>query len=197
MNPKDLRFYELFEAFFKTDFTADRLGLQKSFKRFLDLDYQIAVDVWDYLCTTRENELTKDERLANILGFDLLNVFYTRAGQKCVKAINTIPTIRRAVYQYTKHGATETAQNILVELLVANKIIPAEELLRCLHKNTRIHYGKTIQQILERVFIELLKKNPAKIEMPRKLSDLFLSFIRRIKTDEKAMLEQRIKEINR
>ena len=52
-----------------------------------------------------------------------------------------------------------------------------------------------MKRVLEQVFVELLKKNPAKIEMSKKLSTLLLTYIRNIKTDERAMLEQRIREI--
>ena len=52
-----------------------------------------------------------------------------------------------------------------------------------------------MKELLERVFIEILKKNPSKkLEMSRKLATLLLSYVSKIKTDERAMLEQRIRE---
>ena len=75
------------------------------------------------------------------------------------------------------------------------KTAPAEEFFKCLVKNERIAYGPFMKTLLERVFIELMKKNPAKkMEMPRKLGTLLLAYIAKIKTDEKAMLEQRVRE---
>jgi len=194
MNAKDLKFLELFEEFVKLDFTGDKTGLVKSMRGFMDLDYMLAVDVWDYAISTREGKLASDERFCEIAGFELLNQFYVRAAAKCAKAASETPAIRRAVYQYSKRAGEENALLILIELLVAGKVSPAEEIFKCLQKNERIHYGKTMETILKRVFIELLKKNPAKIIVSKKLAELLLTYVRKIKTDERAMLEQRIKE---
>ena len=195
MNAKELKFLELFDAFVRIDIAADKMALTKSIRQFMDLDYQMAVNVWEYLAATKEDKLGKDEKLAEIIGFELFNQFYARAAVKCVKAICDVATVRRAVYQYSKNAGAENALAILVDLLVANKVNSGEEILKCLLKNERIQYGQVLKRMLERVFIELLKKNPAKIEMNRKLAEMLLTYIRKIKTDERAMLEQRIKEI--
>ncbi|MCL2061294.1 MAG: hypothetical protein FWH03_01535 [Firmicutes bacterium] len=194
MNAKTFKFYELFEGFVKLDAAADKMGLSKAFRNFMELDYALASDVWDYAILTREERLVKDERLAEVFGFEVLNQFYAFSSQKCIKSICDTPAIRRAIYQYSKNAGTESALKIFTDLLVTNKLVPAEEVLKCLAKNERIHYGKTLEIVLKRVFIELLSKNPAKISMSKKLYELLLVYVRKIKTDERAVLEQRIKE---
>ena len=82
-----------------------------------------------------------------------------------------------------------------MDLLSNNKTDPAEDIFKCVVKNERIAYGPFMKELLERVFIEILKKNPSKkLEMSRKLATLLLSYVSKIKTDERAMLEQRIRE---
>lgn len=195
MNSKNLKFLQLFEDFFKTDFFADKKMLAKSVKAFLDLDYQLAVELWDYLCTTREDEMTDDRKVADILGETVFNMFYDRAPTKCVKALCDTPLIRRAVYQYSTKSATGASFAIITELLSSNKVEASDEILKCLIKNPYISFGESMKRIMETVYIELLKKNPAKIEMSKKLSALLLAYIKRIKTDERAMLEQRLREV--
>ena len=78
---------------------------------------------------------------------------------------------------------------------MGNKTDVAEEYFKCLVKNERIAYGPFMKEVLERLFIEILKKNPAKrVEMSRKLSSLMTTYIGKIKTDERSMLAQRVKE---
>ncbi len=195
MNAKSLKYMQLFENFVKTDFLIDKKTLQKSMKGFLDLDYALAVEVWDYLATTRESGLQNDKKIAAVLGELMFGVFYARAATKCVKAVCDIPSIRRAVYQHSPEAGKNDNFTALVDLLAGGKVDAADEILKCLIKNERIRFGETMKRVLEQLFIELLKKNPAKIEMSKKLSTLMLTYIRKIKTDERAMLEQRIREI--
>ncbi len=195
MNAKTLKYMQLFENFVKTDFLIDKKTLQKSMKGFLDLDYALAVEVWDYLVTTRESQLINDKKLASVLGELMFGVFYERAATKCVKAVCDAPSIRRAVYQHSPEAGKNDNFNVLVDLLAGGKTDAADEILKCLIKNERIRFGETMKRVLEQLFVELLKKNPAKIEMSKKLSTLMLAYIKKIKTDERPMLEQRIREI--
>ncbi|MCL2847358.1 MAG: hypothetical protein FWE13_01230 [Firmicutes bacterium] len=194
MNSKEIKFLELFEEFSKIDIVNDKSSFSKSLKKFLDFDYALAVDLWEYLSNSKEEKLIKDEKFATAIGFDFFNQFYAKASIKCIKTINDNASIRRSVYQHAKEANDEKALQIIVDLIVAGKLPQADEIFKGLTKNTRIHYGQAIKKILEKVFIELLKKNPNKVVMSQKQADLFLNYIGKIKTEEKAMLEQRIKE---
>ena len=194
MNAKELKFLELFEEFLQIDIITDKIALSKSLKKLMDFDYIMAQNVWEYLSSTKEDKLIKDASYASVIGYEFLNLFYAKAAQKCVKSIVDVAAIRRSVFQYNAKASDEKALQILVDLLIANKLPTSDEIFKSLAKNPHIHYGQSIKRILERVFIELLKKNPTKIIMSAKLADLFLTYIRKIKTEEKAMLEQRIKE---
>ena len=54
-----------------------------------------------------------------------------------------------------------------------------------------------MKTLVEKLFVEILKKNNnTRIAVPKKVSALLLSHIAKIKTDERALLEQRLKEIS-
>jgi len=194
MTTKELKFLEMFEEFSKINITADKLGTAKQLKTIMDFDYQMAVNVWEYYSSVKEEKLSKDENFSLAIGFEFLNLFYVKANTKCIKAIADVPAIRRSVFQYSRYAGDENALQIIVDFIVANKLPIAEEILKCLTKNTRIHYGQILKRILEKVFIELLKKNPNKVEFSKKTADLYLTYVNKIKTEEKALIIQRIKE---
>jgi len=194
MTAKEIKFLELFEEFSKLDLVADKLVVSITLKSFLALDFNMAINVWEFLSATKEDRLAKDDNLAEVVGFEIFNLYFASNSARTIKAIVDSSSIRRAVYQYSKNAGLEKSLQILVDFLLAGKVAIADEIFKVLCKNTRIHYGQAMKRILERVFIELLKKNPNKIEMNKKLADLFLVYIAKIKTEERAMLEQRIKE---
>ena len=194
MTPKQLKFLSVFEELSKSD-PLDGATLEKHITSLINLDFALAIDVWDYLATTREDKLIKNEAAAITLGSDVLELFYKKAAPKTVKALSDVASVRRAVYQYSPDAGKNTAFAVLVDLLAANKVDAADDIFKCLVKNERIQYGPVMKTVLERLFIELLKKNPSKrLEMPRKLSSCLIVYVSKIKTDERAMLEQRIRE---
>lgn len=196
MNAKNLKYMQLFESLVGTDYTANKDHTVKSMKKFMELDYALAIEVWDYITTTKEALILKDDNFNAIACTDILKVMYDKASTKCIKAVTDTISIRKAVYQYSISAVSGYAFDMLANLVVANKLTQAEEILRMLSKNEKCQkqFGAMMKKLLEHIFVELLKKNPSKIDMPKKLCTLLLSYVRKIKTDEKALLEQRIKE---
>ncbi|MCI8458995.1 MAG: hypothetical protein HFE46_04955 [Clostridia bacterium] len=194
MNAKQLKYLSVFENMAKADIASEQT-VKKYFPSLLNLDYAFALDTWEYICTDREDKLIKNAELGLLFGGTVFELFYKKAAAKTVKALSDLPVLRRAVFQYCSAADKNAAFSVMVDLLSNVKTAPAEEFFKCLVKNERIAYGPFMKTLLERVFIELMKKNPAKkMEMPRKLGTLLLAYIAKIKTDEKAMLEQRVRE---
>lgn len=197
MNSAQLKFFQMFADFARSDIE-DAKSLEKSVKGFLALDYPRAVDVWEYLTATYEAELA-DPAKALLYGDSIYKIFKSKAASKVSKTIMDVPSVRRAVFQYCPNIGEGDYFNMLVDLLVMNKVAAADEILKCVSKNTNnvMGYGPYMKAVLERLFIEILKRSDTKrIEMSRKLSALLLGYISKIKTDERAMLEQRIRELN-
>ena len=194
MNAKQLKYLSVFENMAKADILAEETA-KKYFPTLLNLDYALALDVWDYVCTTREEKLAANKELGRIFGGTVFELFYKKGATKTVKAFADAPVLRRTVFQYSPAASEGAAFTLMADLLAANKTDAADEIFKCLVKNDRIAYGPYMKALLERVFIELMKKNPAKrMEMPRKLATLLLTYVAKIRTDERPMLEQRIRE---
>ncbi|MCL2862154.1 MAG: hypothetical protein FWE22_07065 [Firmicutes bacterium] len=194
MDTKKFKFLQTFERFIQVDFFSDKDILMKNMKTFLSLDFSQAVDVWVYLITTREKDLEKNARIALMLGDDMFNLFFENNSQKCLKALSDEVMLKKAVYQYCANSLSGENFKVLVNLIVGNKLELADEILKCVIKNEKIKFGEVMKKLLETVFIELLKKNPQKIVLNKKQTELLLGYVKKIKTDERAMLEQRIKE---
>ena len=195
MNSKELKFLQLFEKLSKTEVFTDDAARNKLMKQFMDLDFSMAATVWDYLATVYEDKILKDEKISKILGQEFFKMFFEQSETKCAKLLTDEGAVRRAVYQYCSGASGDKPTGIVVELLLGAKVDKAEEFFKCLVKNEKIYYGKTVKSILERLFIELLKKNHQKLVLNKKVAAMLLTYIGKIKSEEKAMLEQRIKEI--
>lgn len=194
MNAKDLKFLELFEAFVNINYLEDATGVEKLFNKFIALDFDDGLKMWEYLATTKGTELNKNTRFATLMGYNIFNKFYTKTPTKCIKAMIADINLRKVVFTYSPMAGKENAFNILVNLVVGAKIKEADDFFKALIKNEHINLGETLKLVIEQIFVELLKKDPTKISMNKKQSELLITYVRKIKGDEKALLEQRIKE---
>lgn len=195
MNAKQLKFLNIFAELSKNGELTDGATFAKYFKRLLDLDYALAAEIWDYYATKDEETLASNTAAAEVIGQTVFDLFYNKASTKCAKAMFDAPAVRRAVFMYNPQACSGSSFTLTVDALAANKTAEGEEIFKCMLKNPHISYGKKLEQIQDRLFIEILKKNPSKkIEMSKKLSTLMLTYIAKIKTEERAMLEQRIRE---
>lgn len=198
MNTKQLKFYQLFSKLAKVELLTDEKNFMKCFKSILELDFLYGVEVWEYLILDNEPSLTTPKN-AIILSDTVLQLLLDKAQIKTVKAIVDSPAIMRCLYQYNPNACINNTLNILVDLIVSGKTTEAEEILKCLVKNTvsKKTYGELMKDLLERIFIEVLKKDKGvskKIELSKKQSSLLITYVNKIKTEEKAMLYQRIRE---
>ena len=194
MNAKQFKYLQTFAQYVQDGLT-DEKATKKHLSTLLQLDYALALDTWDYICTACEQEIAASEEKGKLFGSTIFSLFYDKNAQRTVKALLELPQVRKAVFAYSPSANGGLAFSLLIDALVANKTETAEEYFKCLVKNERIAYGPFMKEVLERLFIEILKKNPSKrVEMSRKLSALMMTYIGKIKTDERAMLLQRVKE---
>lgn len=199
MNAKQLKFLKQFASLSRVDAVTDVKGLCDNMKAFIDLDFSLALDVWEYLTIDKEGTLAENVALAEIYADTLYEMFAAKNETRTVKAINELPSVRRAVFQYSPHTHEGAFFEIAVDMTVAGKVKECDEIFKCVVKNESmaIGYGAYMKNLIERVFIEILKKSAnKKVEMSKKMTTLLLSYIAKIKTDERSLLEQRIREIN-
>ena len=201
MNSKLMKYYETMLNFGKADYVTEPKLLHKFIAYLLDYDYQIAFDMWEYVLI-KESDLVSDPKYARSFGDEVLNLFMAKGEPKAVKAINDSLPVRQVIYQYSA-AACENPKSqtykFLLNMLLTNKLTDADEILKCFVKNTAIAepYPKTFKKIVDDIIVEILKKaaNKSKVEMPRKLAALLKEYITKMKGPEKALLEQKIKEV--
>ena len=199
MNAKQLKFLKQFASLARVDVITDEKALLAAMKDFLELDYQSALDVWEYLTIDKEGTLAEDGKVAEVFADKIYALLLKKNALKTTKAVNDLPSIRRAVFQYSPTADKGAFFDIAVDLSVNAKVAAVDEILKCTVKNTAMEstFGQYMKHLIERLFIELLKKSPTKqIVLNKKMTAMLLSHIAKIKTEERSLLEQRIREIS-
>lgn len=199
MNVKQLKFLKQFAALSKIDVLTEETELLSCMKCFLDLDYNLALDVWEYLTIEKEGNIADDGSVGEVFGDKIYALFAKKDARRAVKAVTEVPSIRNAAFKYSPSTASGEFFDVAVDAAVANKIAICDEIFKCVAKNDAmgITFGQYMKALIERVFIEVLKKSAdKKIVLNKKMTALLLSHISKIKTDERPLLEQRIREIS-
>ena len=198
MNTKQLKFYQILKEINTLNVFTDSKRLLDCINKAIVLDYYSAVEIWEFLILDNEDALAKDIPLAFILCDKITEVFEAKANVKYVKTLSENTTVCRAVYQYSptclgKSGAIVNAAGYLA----SSKLDISDQILSSAFKNNsnKKTVGEFMKAVVEKLFIELLKKSTdGKVRLARKTSDFLLGYVNKIKTPEKALLIQRLKE---
>lgn len=199
MNAKQLKFLKQFAALSRADVLTEEKELLNGMKGFLELDYNLALDVWEYLTIEKEGTIADDGKIAETFADKIYALFEKKDSRRTVKAVTETVSIRNAAFKYSPNAAKGTFFDIAVDAAVANKIAICDEIFKCVSKNDAmgITFGQYMKTLIERVFIEVLKKSSdKKIVLNKKMTALLLSHISKIKTEERPLLEQRMREIS-
>jgi len=198
MDKKRLTYLQLFGEMAKVDIV-DSVMLKRKIESILAFNYDCGLEAWEFLCESYEEQLAKDRRFAECVGNGILGLFYENNLQKTLKAIKEVPAIGRAIFVYNPLADKDLPQVIVAEWLMSGKYDLVEMVFGLLQKNKRIEFGDYITVMVGYAIgeiIEQCKANNTRISMPRKMSDLLLKFVAKLKGADKALLQQRIKEVN-
>lgn len=195
MNAKQIKFYETVHGFFSSDMSAK--AVEKYFGAMLKLDYASAEDLWEYMLICREKELGEGA-FAKLYVDKVFSLFFASSSARALKTVVDRPVIANAVFRYSPSAADGELFALPVNLLVSSKADAVDGILKLVAKNEamKISFGEYMIKFLDRFFIELMKKNAQrKVELNRKQSTLLLATVQKVKGDERAMLVQRVKEV--
>lgn len=195
MNAKQIKFYETVHGFFSLDMGAK--SIDKYFGAMLKLDYTSAEDLWEYMLTCREKELS-DGAFTKLYVDKVFSLFFASSASRTLKTIVDRPVISNAVFRYSPSVTDGELFALPINLLVSNKADIVDGILKLVAKNEAmgVSFGEYMIKFLDRFFIEVMKKNTQrKVELNRKQSTLLLSTVQKVKGDERAMLVQRVKEV--
>lgn len=199
MDSKVLSFFNAFTKFAKEDIESNPDAILTFFKSVIKLDYERFIDCWEYVITKNDKLLSR-EYFDKILTIDTLTMARDKNSLKTTKAIVANPVIAKAIYTDSMYACTDASLELLVGLLITQKLSEADVILKLIQKNTAAKkpFGQFMVEITDKLFFELLKKQgnvSLKVDMPKKLAQLLTAYISKIRGPERALLEQRIREI--
>ena len=196
MNAKLIKYYDLMSELFTSDMLK-AATVDKIFGAILKLDYGYAEDLWEYMLIRFDSKL-KDKAVAELYVDRVFDMFCAAALPKALKTVNDRAVVQRAVFGFSPSADEGEIFGMPVNLLLSNKIDTVDAIFKNLYKNElmSVSFGEYLVKFLDKFFIEIMKKNAQhRVELNRKQSTLLMSYAQKVKTDEKAMLIQRIKEV--
>lgn len=195
MDTKKLKFFKLFSALMRQDISQSTV-MDKFMGEFLKLDYSLAEDVWEFLIIETEDKL-ESPGVAEVFVDLPLGKFYNAGIVRICKTLSSRPKIRNAVFELSPTADMGNAFDLMINFLLT-KPQDADAALACVARNVAIKttFGAYMKAVIERYFLELMKRSPdKKVNLKQKNADLLIGYVKRIKTDEKPLLLQRIKEV--
>ncbi|MDE7463818.1 MAG: hypothetical protein K2M48_02215 [Clostridiales bacterium] len=196
MNAKQIKYYEIVSGFFGSDIFKAAV-VDKYFGDMLKLDYSLAEDFWEYMLIRSDADL-KNPAVSALYIERIYNMFASANAAKSIKTVVDRPVILRAVFRFSTAAADGDLFMLPVNLLVSNKIDAADAILKQVMQNDAMKpsFGEYMIKFLDRFFIELTKKDAQRrVKLSAKQSQFLLSTVQKVKGDERAMLVQRVKEV--
>ena len=192
MNLKSYKFYKgIFELAAK-DYLNDHAAIKTFFRGALDFDYDVAAELWDYLITDAISSKVPQASIAAALGDNALEPFLKKNAVKTYKLITSGEAITNALFAMPVLLG-DAAGGALIYFLTGQKYAEADVVFRAMQKGA--NYGAAMKHLAEKYFAEIKKKTGGvKVTMPKKTAEFLLLNVAKIKTNERALLEQRIKE---
>lgn len=159
-------------------------------------DYGAAVTVWEFFLTESDSALGRSD-YAELLIDKTEKLMENVSASKFVRALSESAALRGAIYRRSATALTRSETiGYEVQFVLGGKFSESEDVLKNAMKNNGgAEYGKFLAAVVDRIIIELVKKNPAKPSFPKKLATHILEYADKIKGPEKALIAQRIREL--
>ncbi len=193
MNPKTYKFYKGIFDLARTDYYSDTAAVTAFIRNSLDFDYDIAVELWDFLATDAIDCGAPQKEAAAALGEAVLIQMQKKNAGRTLRSIVEKDTIAFLLYGFPEKPC-DAARDILLRLIMGGKFEDADVIFSAFQKSR--NYGAAMRELVEQLFEEIRKKTGSvKVTMPKKNAEFLRGHIQKIKGPEKALLDQRIKEI--
>ena len=196
MNTKQIKQYEILYEFFGSDMLKPA-AVDKYFNAMLKLDYGFAEDLWEVMLIKNDADL-KNPAVAKLYIDRVFGLFLAVGTARAVKTATERAVIANALFRFSPTTSEGELFALPVNLLVANKVDAVDAMLKLVAKNEAMKpsFGEYMIAFLDKFFIEMMKKNAQRrVELNRKQSALLMAHVQKVKGDERAMLVQRVKEV--
>lgn len=196
MNTKQVKQYEILSEFFASDIL-NKAAVEKYFGAMLKLDYTLAEDLWEYMLIRLDADL-KNSAVSTLYVDTVYSLFSKVGSSRAAKTVTERPVIERGVFRFSSKAASGELFALPVSLLVSSKVEIVDGILKFVAQNDamKIGFGKYMVRFLDSFFIEMMKKSGrGRVELNRKQSTLLTATVQKVRGDERAMLIQRVKEV--
>lgn len=196
MNTKQIKYFEIVSDFFASDVYKQPV-VDKYFGALIKHDYAAAEDLWEFMLIKSDKDLG-NSAVASLYLDRVFELFLKSGAAKAQKTVLDRPVVERAVFEFSPSVADGELFSVPLGLLIAGKIEPAESIFKHVAKNTAmgVSFGEYMIKFLDRFFIEMMKKSAQRrVKLNSKQSALLQATVQKVKGDERAMLIQRVKEV--
>lgn len=196
MNAKQVKYFEIVSEFFASDILKPA-AVDKYFGEMLKHDYAAAEDLWEFMLIKHDADL-KNQAFAALYIDRVFTMFFKFNQAKAIKTVTERPTVMRAVFGFSPSAATGDMFAIPINLLVAGKVDIVDGIFKNAIKNEAMKpaFGGYMVAFLDRFFIEMMKKDAQrKVKLSSKQTALLTGTVQKVRGDERAMLIQRVKEV--
>lgn len=196
MTAKEQKFLSLFADAARQDLPRSGDAFLRAMSGLVRHDFMSAVLAWEYFLSERDIAMNKDKALAGLLTDGVEKIFEAQAASRFVRLLTDSAPVRDAIYRRsaTALSRPETA-GYAAQMLLSGRDAESEELMKSAMKNPSGGFGPFMSAVVDRLIIELSKKNPSRPSFPKKLAAHVLAFSEKIKGPEKAFIAQRIREL--
>ncbi|MCL2570232.1 MAG: hypothetical protein FWE16_03440 [Firmicutes bacterium] len=195
MTSKEIKKYNLILEIGRTDPTSEKMI--ELIISLAGVDFQTAVDMWEFIMGKYEDLLSKQETSYNLEG----RVFAGLSGvsdTKLKQLITDNAPLLKLIYGNAATAGTGANLSFLVQIILASKIEKADEILKHIatNKNKNMEFGDRMKIIVDEVFNQQCQKAGTKVPtLNRRQTMLLLEYALKIKGPNKNLLVQRIKEL--
>lgn len=196
MNTKQIKYFEIVSDFFASDVYKQPV-VDKYFGALIKHDYAAAEDLWEFMLIKSDKDLNNSAVAALYLD-RIFELFLKSGAAKAQKTVLDRPVIERAVFEFSPSVAEGELFAMPLNLLIAGKTEPVDSIFRHVAKNGApgVTFGGYMIKFLDRFFIEMMKKSAQRrVKLNNKQFALLQATVQRVKGDERAMLIQRVKEV--
>ena len=199
----DAKTKKIFSGIFKTaqtDFDGDVKSLTDGICETMETDFETGIRLWEFCLEKFEKPYLADSAVNCALSAAVFDRIADKFGEsKAIKTLLENNALKKAFLMQSDSLGDYHFVEICVNFLVAQKTEELDEMFRLMQKNTisRQTYGQTMKRITERFFDVLAQKHGVKnFRLSKKQIQILTEHIEKIKGPEKALLLQRIKELN-
>jgi len=195
MTNKEIRKYDLIMEIGKTHPADD--GILALFRELAGIDFVVAFEVWEYTLGKHVSTLANGEISDNIEG-RVLSMFLGISESRTKQMLLDNPQLLKLIYTNASTAASGENLSILTQLILGSKVEKADEILKLVgsNKNTNMDFGDRMKTIIDDVFNTYCAKSGSKVpNLNRKQTMMLLEHALRIKGANKALLVQRVKEL--